>query len=320
LFAVIVGPWLYRQFEVFRTFLPTPNSGRLLWLADYQQLFSSTHPPTPAGFFAQGLGPIVASRVGGILAALGLFALIPMGVVLAPLALVGAVVRRRDAAFRPFFVYGIALFLAMSLLFSVLVTHGTFIHSAAALVPHAFLLAVAGVAVTTKWVARHRARWDVSTATVRWTLAMVAAAVIAATVDTAAVTNQWSAAQANQAHLAAPLDAAPAGERFMAADPGAINYLTGRQGLVTPDDDLDTIENLMRAFNVRWLVLEKAQIVPALEPVLAGTLSPEWLSPRPLAVVSATSPAVVTDGAVPGYVPDGALYAVCFSADDTRCQ
>ena len=52
--------------------------------------------------------------------------------------------------------------------------------------------------------------------------------------------------------------------------PTPARYATssGHPGVVTPFDDLATIESAMRAYNVRWLVLERSQIVPALEPVL----------------------------------------------------
>jgi hypothetical protein len=105
----------------------------------------------------------------------------------------------------------------------------------------------------------------------------------------------------------------------MAADAGAMRYLSGHPGVVTPFDDLATIESAMRAYNVRWLVLEKSQIVPALEPVLLGTARPAWLS-SPVAVVDGGRGAVATAGAIPSAVPDGALFAVCLTPEDTRCH
>ena len=95
----------------------------------------------------------------------------------------------------------------------------------------------------------------------------------------------------------------------MAADPGAYNYLTDRQGVVTPNDPLPVIEDTMRAYGVRWLVLERSAIVPALEPVLAGDVRPSWLS-LPVAVV----PARQSDATA------AALYAVCLTDGDTRCD
>ena len=49
-------------------------------------------------------------------------------------------------------------------------------------------------------------------------------------------------------------------------------------GIVTPDDPLPTIEEAMRLYDVRWLALEGAHTVEALEPVIRGEVRPDWLS------------------------------------------
>ena len=131
---------------------------------------------------------------------------------------------------------------------------------------------------------------------------------------------QWTEVRSTQAELATAVDTdgAPS-DVVMSADSGAYRYLSGHPGVVTPYDDLATIEDAMRAYNVRWLVLERDQIVPALEPVLAGAVKPDWLS-RPVAIVDGQPAALATTGPAQGAVPDGALFAVCLTAGDTRCQ
>ena len=94
----------------------------------------------------------------------------------------------------------------------------------------------------------------------------------------------------------------------MAADAGAYRFLTGRPGIVTPDNPLPVVEAALRAYDVRWLALESGSIVPALAPLLTGSDRPAWLS-APVAVVPSASAA-----------PSGALFAVCFSAADQRCS
>ncbi len=310
LFAVAVAPWLYRQVEVFGSLFPAASSGRLMWLTDYQQLFSFTNPPTLDTWLAQGFTASASSRLDGLLSAVGLFVYLPLVVFLVPFALIGVWARRRDAAFAPFFIYAVALFAVMSLVFSVLVPHGTFIHSAVALVPHTFLLVTAGVASSVAWVARRRPTWDRSRATAVFTYGAVVVLVLAAGFQTFTTLSRWAQARSVQQKLARVLQAMPAADRVMAANPGAVQYLSGKAGLVTPNDSLATIESAMRAYDVRWLVLERDAIVPALEPVLAGDVRPAWLS-QPVAVVPAR------------HEPDAtaaALYAVCLSDSDTRCD
>ena len=315
LFVLTVGPWIYRQLEVFGSI--SPASGRLLWLTDYQQLFSESSPPSPNSFFAQGLEWLLVSRAEGLLAAFGLFALLPLVVVLVPFAVTGGWLLRRNTAFAPFFVYAAALFAAHGLLFPVLVTHGTFIHSAAALVPHSYLLVVAGVAASVRWLAGRRPGWDVQQATRVFTYGAAMVALLGAGVQTINTVGQWSAARNVQDQLADSLGAAPVSERVMSANPGAYRHLSGHPGLVTPSDPLPVIEQVLRAYNVRWLVLERASIVPALAPVLTGEVRPAWLSP-PVGVVRSEQRATVAAGSE--QLPAGALFAVCFSAVDTRCD
>ena len=61
--------------------------------------------------------------------------------------LVGAWARRRSVDFGPFFVYAALLFAFSALVSAVHVPGGTFIHSAVALAPHAYILALEGIAV-----------------------------------------------------------------------------------------------------------------------------------------------------------------------------
>jgi 4-amino-4-deoxy-L-arabinose transferase-like glycosyltransferase len=316
LFAIVLAPWLFRQYEVFGAIMPAGS--RLIWLTDYQQLFSFADQPSPDAWLSQGLGWIVSSRIGGLLAALGLIALLPLAAVFAPAALIGAWRHRAEPAFAPFFVYALALLVSMGLLFAIVVPHGTFLHSASALVPHSFLLVVSGVAGAVAWMAQRRRTWSPRAATRVFLGATVGIMLMVGAVQTASVTGHWSEVRATQLELATALHDAPPSDRFMAVDPGAINYLTGRQGIVTNTDDLPVIEAAMRAYDVRWLLLERESIVPALAPVLAGSLRPAWLS-EPVAVVPAQPGAMAGRDTEAATIPAGALFAVCLTTADTRC-
>jgi hypothetical protein len=307
LFALFYAPWLYRQLHVFGSIAPSAANGRILWISDYSQLFSVSTPATPATLLANGLGPLVASRLSGLASALGQFALLPLVVVMTPFALIGAWVRRRDPWFVPALVYAIVLFTASGLIFAVHVPYGTFIHSAVALLPHAFVLVIVGVAAAVRWVAARRASWDAGRATTRFAYAAVAVAVLGAIFQSSITIGDWSAARSVESRLAAALDATPKGDVVMSGDSGAYRYLSGHPGVISPNDDLTTIEMTMRGYDVRWLVLEEGSIVPALVPVLDGSVHPTWLS-APVAVVPS------------GTGVAGAVYAVCLLPGDTRCS
>ena len=84
--------------------------------------------------------------------------------------------------------------------------------------------------------------------------------------------------------VAAPLADAGPGDRIMSPDAGGFRYLTGHPGVVTPEDPLPVVEDALRRYGIRWLVLEQAYSTLALAPVLAGEVRPDWLS-APVAVV-----------------------------------
>ena len=80
----------------------------------------------------------------------------PLLLVSLPLLLMGAWVERRSRDFAPWFVYAVTLFTFTALVSAVHVPFGTFIHSAVALVPHAYLLALLGTAAVVGVIATRR--------------------------------------------------------------------------------------------------------------------------------------------------------------------
>jgi len=93
----------------------------------------------------------------------------------------------------------------------------------------------------------------------------------------------------------------------MSLDTGAIKYWTGHPGVVAPNDPITTIESVARAYDVRWLYVERSDAVPALGPILDGSGRPGWVG---AAVWSVTGTATTVDAG---------LYPVCFTTGDPRC-
>ena len=100
-----------------------------------------------------GIGPFLATRVGGLVAAVMIYVTLIAGFVLAPFMVIGGWARRRSLDFGPFFLYAALLFAFSTLVSAVHVPGGTFIHSAVALAPHAYILALEGLAVAVAWIA-----------------------------------------------------------------------------------------------------------------------------------------------------------------------
>jgi hypothetical protein len=317
-FAILATPWLWRQLDVFGSLSPSSASGRILFIRDYRELYSVSTETTLGSFLGQGLGPLVLSRLEGLRAAMVTLASGPLLVVLVPLVLVGLWRHRRDVAFAPWTVYALVLISFSAIVSAVHVPYGTFLHSAVALLPHAYLLAVLGLASVVGWVAERRPSWDAGRATRVFSIMLVAVFLVVSSVGALITIKGWQGERASRVAILDALAAnARSGDVVMSPDAGAYRYFGGWRGIVTPEDPLPVIEQALRRYGVRWLVLERAHMVNALGPVLAGTAHPGWLS-DPLVV---TAPTVDPDGDPDERpTPGAALYAVCLSADDSRCD
>src|SRR5450759_4323127 len=179
LFVLVVAPWLVRQLAVFGTFSPSTASGKVLFIRDIGEWNSITTPATLQHLLDQGLGPLIGSRVDGLLAAITIFSILIGGVVLAPFMVVGAWQRRRSREFGPFLTYAAILFAFSALVSAVHVPGGTFIHSAIALAPGAYVLALEGIVAAVGWIAARRTSWDRSMAERVFTTAGVGFALLA---------------------------------------------------------------------------------------------------------------------------------------------
>jgi hypothetical protein len=65
----------------------------------------------------------------------------------------------------------------------------------------------------------------------------------------------------------------------MSIDAAGTRYWSGRGGVVLVNDPLETIEAVARAYDIRWLVLDRGDSVPAMAPVLDDDVRPAWIGP-----------------------------------------
>jgi hypothetical protein len=226
-----------------------------------------------------GIGPLVTSRILGLAAAVMIYVTLVAGFVLAPLMVVGAWDRRRSIHFGPFFVYAALLFVFSAVVSAVHVPGGTFIHSAVALAPYSYILALEGICIAVAWVAARRPSWDARAASRAFIGATVAFAAVAAVAGSFVVHGVWSTRTERFIAVGRALDdaGAPITDRVMSIDAAGTKYWSGRGGVVLVNDPLETIESVARAYDIRWLVLDRADSVPAMSPVLDGDARPVWI-------------------------------------------
>ncbi len=309
LFLAVMAPWEARQLVVFGSLSPSSSTGRILFIRSIDQLNSITGTPTLGYLLGQGIGPLIASRLTGFVEAITIFSVLVGAILLAPFMVGGAWLRRHSADFLPFLLYAALLFAFSAIVSAVHVPNGTFIHSGAALAPQAYLLALEAVIALVAWIARHRPSWNAESAGRVFVGGAIGITIVGAVYFTASVHDTWGHERDLDQAVGAALGAqhAGAGDVVMSLDTGAIRYWTGHPGVVAPNDPIATIESVARAYDVRWLYVERSNAVPALGPILDGSGRPGWVG-APVWSVTGTATTV-----------DAGLYPVCFSTSDPRC-
>ena len=279
-FALVMSPWWARQLAVFGSLSPSTASGKVLFIRSIAEWNSITTPATLDHLLGMGFGPLLETRVGGLVAALAIYVTLVAGVLLAPLMVIGGWARRRSHDFRPFFIYAGILFAFSALISAVHVPGGTFIHSAIALAPFSYILALEGVGLAVGWVAARRPAWEAASATRIFSGAVVGFAVVCAVAGSVFLHGVWENRRTAAVAVAATLDAAgaPSTDRVMSIDAASTKYWSGRGGVVLVNDPLDTIRDVARAYDIRWLVLDRDDTVPAAAPIIAGD-RPSWVGP-----------------------------------------
>jgi hypothetical protein len=279
LFVAVMAPWWLRQLSVFGSLSPSTASGKVFFIRDIGEWNSITTPATLDHLLGMGIGPLLLSRIGGFIAAAMIYVTLVAGFVLAPFMVVGAWLRRRSIDFGPFFGYGFLLFAFSTIVSAIHVPGGTFIHSAVALAPHSYVLALEGIAAAVAWLAARRPTWNEASATRVFTGAAIVFAVGTAVFGTAFVHTAWAANRDRYLRVGDALTAAGAApdDRVMSIDAAGTKYWTGHGGVVLVNDPLDTIHDVARAYDIRWLVLDRQDSVESVAPILDGAQPPAWL-------------------------------------------
>ncbi len=162
-YLMAMGLWWARNLTVFGSVQP-PGGFSTLWLLDYNELF--IYPPaslTPARYFAAGAGPLLAAKWQALLGNLATFIGVQNLIFLTPFTLIGMTRRWRSPWLAIPAIYGLLLFAAMTLAFTLPGLRGGWLHSGGALMPFITAAAALGLDDAIAWAARRR-RWPAARA------------------------------------------------------------------------------------------------------------------------------------------------------------
>jgi hypothetical protein len=316
-FVLVMAPWWIRQMLEFGSLSPSTASGKVLFIRDIAEWNDITTPATLDHLLGMGIGPLLMTRIGGFVAAITIYAVLVCGLILAPPLAIGAWARRHSPEFLPFFAYAAILFLFSGLVSAVHVPGGTFIHSAVALAPHSYILALEGIGVAVAWIATRRPAWRAIVATRLFTSAAIVFSLILAVLGVQGVDADWSGRRAKAATIADAFETArvPATDRVMSIDAAGTRYATGLGGVVLVNDPLATILDVGFAYDIRWLVLDRAEGVASVAPILDKDERPAWIGPP---IYAERGTGVNADGSPQAY--SLAIFPVCLNASfDPRC-
>jgi 4-amino-4-deoxy-L-arabinose transferase-like glycosyltransferase len=276
--GAVMAPWLARQLAEFGSILPSAG-GRLLWVTDFNEQFSIREMPTPASYLAEGPLAIIGGKLEAAVLLLGRTAVLLGGAFVIPF-LYGLVRERARVDLAPFTTYWLVMFAAMALLFTVHAPMGAYYHSAWAWLPFAIPLAIANALPLLEALGT-RVRMLGRPRNVRFLgAAAVAGAVALSLIGSVSLVSLWSRdyarAEAAAGYLA---DAAGEDDVVMYVDPPTLHLLTGLLVVPPPFDPPEVIGEVAEAYDVRWVVIERAP--GASTDALGLWDGVDWLAPDP---------------------------------------
>ena len=243
---LIVGPWWWRNVQVFGT--PQPFPLTLAFAAtDYGTWFNAVDLPSLDRLWASGLGAALQVRWAALVHDLSVMGLItfPFGIIGLPAALA-----RREWLFRIAAVYVVLLWLVVSVLFPVPALTGSFYHSAGSIVPFAALGSVAvikALAISPRW------RLFSTGLYASLILLVVGQSILA-------WPSVWADSRANQAKFAAAAawlqSNVPPAQPIITNEAHSLNYASGYPALTLPNqEDPTVVTQLADRYGAHYVVM-----------------------------------------------------------------
>ena len=257
-------PWFLRTLDVTGSFLSTAGA-KTVWLTSYDDLFSYGRELSLQTFLAQGVGPILQGRwwalVNNFQTVLAVWGMIFLG----PLALIGAWYLRRHILVQLAAMYALLLFIAMTVIFAFPGARGGLFHSGAALLPFIYATAVIGLDRSVEWMADRRPRWRPKAAKRVFGIGLVVmAAALSGFLYYQRVLkdNAWNSADSVYPAIVAWVAEQNPAAIVMIGNPPAYRYHGGGLSVVVPNNDLETVLQVMTKYGVDYLILDKNHPLP----------------------------------------------------------
>lgn len=273
-YLLVMGGWFWRMWTIIGRPLSTAGT-ETLFLTEYNDVFAYGRHFTLADYLAWGWDNILFSKLEASWLAIQTFIAVT-GLTAFTFFMVIAWIRfartsgRREAAvsprfLRPFTWYTLALFGAMSLLFTFPGQRGSLLHSSTALWPWSMALVPAGIGIVVDWIAARRPRWHPRLAKRLFAVSFLFLAyVVTFVVALGQPLRQEEAAAYRTIGARLPQDAV-----VMTSNPPGFHYHTGLRAVVAPNEPPAVMLQAARRYGATYLLLDDEH-PPPLADLYAG--------------------------------------------------
>jgi 4-amino-4-deoxy-L-arabinose transferase-like glycosyltransferase len=264
-YLLVMTPWFVRNWHVIGAPLPTAGT-KTIFLRDYNELFGFGTPLTLERYLKWGWRNILGSKLSAAWTNLQTFVAVNNLIFLTPLTLIGLWQLRRRLLIWPAFVYGLALYSAMTLVFTFPGARGGVFHSSAALLPFLFSAAIVGLDTTIDWTAQRRQRWRQEGARRFFSLGLLllAASLSAFLYNQRVIGNgtwhdpAWNRTDSAMTQVGEWLETQSEDAPIvMVGNPPAFHYHTGLLAVVAPNENVRQTLTAAWKYGVRYLILDK---------------------------------------------------------------
>lgn len=260
-YLLVMLPWFSRNWLVWQR--PLPISGtQTLFLTTYDDLFAYGRSFDLTHYLNWGWGNILQAKLDGLLIASQTFIAVSGVVFLMPFIVWGWLKWRRDDEKRPLLHpmnwYTLALFVSMSLIFTLPGGRGGLLHSSVALWPWFMVLATAGLDYAVEWMAAKLPHWEPQKAKPRFAgLFVVVAFVISAALFFARADEGLEARVYTDMGAVLPETAV-----VMVGNAPGFYYHTNLPALSIPNEPIPILQTAADQYGVTHLLLDADHPLP----------------------------------------------------------
>ena len=267
-YLVVMGPWHYRTWNLFGSFL-TPGSGKLLWLQDYRETF--VYPAsqlTQERFLQTGWDVAIRNRNDALTSNVNTAIFAQAGLFLMPLIMLGLWETRKDLKVKLSVVGWLILFVVMSLLFPFAGVRGSFYHAGAAFQPLWWAAAPIGLESLIAWARRRgQFRDQYAPVVLHSVVICLMLAFTAYLVNLRVVSTGWAeddviyaaVEKKFQENGISPMDV------VIVRNPPGYYVRTGRSAVLLPYGDELNVLSIADRFSATYLVLENTNSLGKLQ-------------------------------------------------------